>query len=66
MVLAPPLVISENEVDEIVVKLKSAIDRTAKDCGKVCESRITIRKCVFANVSRDIENCCVKKPYFRD
>jgi len=34
MVLAPPLVIRESEIDEIVTKLKSAIDRTAKDCGK--------------------------------
>jgi len=34
MVLAPPLVIRENEIDEIVAKLKSAIDRTAKDCAK--------------------------------
>jgi putrescine aminotransferase len=35
MVLAPPLVILESEVDEIIVKLKSAIDRTAKDCAKL-------------------------------
>lgn len=34
MVLAPPLIIRENEIDEIVAKLKSAIDRTAKDCAK--------------------------------
>lgn len=34
MVLAPPLIISEGEVDEIIMKLKSAIDRTAKDCSK--------------------------------
>lgn len=34
MVLAPPLIIREGEVDEIVAKLKSAIDRTAKDCSK--------------------------------
>lgn len=34
MVLAPPLVIRESEIDEIVGKLKSAIDRTAKDCDK--------------------------------
>ena len=34
MVLAPPLIIRESEVDEIVAKLKSAIDRTAKDCSK--------------------------------
>jgi len=31
MVLAPPLVVT-TEVDEIIIKLKSAIDRTAKDC----------------------------------
>ncbi len=35
MVLAPPLVVSEGEVEEIVAKLKSAIDRTARDCGKL-------------------------------
>ena len=35
MVLAPPLIISENEVEEIVAKLKAAIDRTARDCGKL-------------------------------
>jgi putrescine---pyruvate transaminase len=35
MVLSPPLIISESEVDEIVVKLKDAIDRTAKDFGKL-------------------------------
>jgi adenosylmethionine-8-amino-7-oxononanoate aminotransferase len=34
MVLAPPLIICESEIDEIVTKLKSAVDRTAKDCGK--------------------------------
>jgi putrescine aminotransferase len=34
MVLAPPLIIRESEVDEIVAKLKSAIDRTARDCAK--------------------------------
>ncbi len=34
MVLAPPLIIREGEIDEIVAKLKSAIDRTAKDCAK--------------------------------
>ena len=34
MVLSPPLVISNAEVDEIITKLKSAIDRTARDCGK--------------------------------
>ena len=35
MVLAPPLTISENEIEEIVAKLKSAIDRTAKYCAKL-------------------------------
>ena len=35
MVLAPPLIISEDEIEEIVAKLKAAIDRTAKDCGKI-------------------------------
>jgi putrescine aminotransferase len=34
MVLSPPLVISKDEVDEIITKLKSAIDRTAKDCDR--------------------------------
>ena len=35
MVLAPPLTISEREVDEIVTKLKHAIDSTAKDFGRM-------------------------------
>ena len=35
MVLAPPLVTRESEIDEIVAKLGTAIDRTAKDCGKL-------------------------------
>ena len=35
MVLAPPFIISENEVEEIVTKLKFAIDKTAKDFGKM-------------------------------
>ncbi len=35
MVLAPPLIVSESEIDEIVAKLKSAIDRTARDCGRL-------------------------------
>ena len=35
MVLAPPFTISESEVDEIVAKLKAAIDNTAKDYGKM-------------------------------
>ncbi len=34
MVLAPPLVISESEVEEIIAKLKAAIDATARDFGK--------------------------------
>jgi putrescine aminotransferase len=34
MVLAPPLIVSQAEVEEIVAKLISAIDRTAKDVGK--------------------------------
>jgi putrescine aminotransferase len=34
MVLAPPLTISESEIEEIIAKLKSAIDRTAKDLGR--------------------------------
>jgi putrescine---pyruvate transaminase len=35
MVLSPPLVISESEVDEIIVKAKEAIDLTARDFGKM-------------------------------
>ncbi len=35
MVLAPPFVISEAEIEEIVTKAKQAIDRTAKDLGKL-------------------------------
>jgi putrescine aminotransferase len=35
MVLSPPLTISESEVDEIVVKLKAAIDNTARDFKKM-------------------------------
>jgi putrescine aminotransferase len=35
MVLAPPLVISEPEVEEILRKAKTAIDRTAQDFGKL-------------------------------
>jgi len=34
MVLAPPLVISTSEIEEITAKLKSAIDRTAADLRK--------------------------------
>ena len=35
MVLSPPLTISESEVDEIVAKLKAAIDNTARDFKKM-------------------------------
>jgi putrescine aminotransferase len=35
MVLAPPLVISEGEIEEILDLLESAIDRTARDFGKL-------------------------------
>jgi len=35
MVLAPPLIVTEAEIEEIVAKLKSAIDRTARDYGKM-------------------------------
>jgi len=35
MVCAPPFTISEAEVDELVAKAKDAIDRTAKDYGKM-------------------------------
>jgi putrescine aminotransferase len=35
MVLAPPLTISEAEVEEVVAKLKSAVDRTAHDFGRM-------------------------------
>ena len=35
MVCAPPLTVSEREVDEIVAKAKDAIDRTAKDFGRM-------------------------------
>ena len=35
MVCAPPLIVSEAQVEEIVAKAKSAIDRTAKDFGKL-------------------------------
>jgi len=35
MVLSPPLVIGKSEVDEIIDKAKSCIDRTAKDLGKM-------------------------------
>jgi putrescine aminotransferase len=35
MVLAPPLIASESEIDEIVSKAKDAIDLTARDVGKL-------------------------------
>ncbi len=35
MVLAPPFIISEAEVDEVIAKLKSAIDSTARDIGRM-------------------------------
>lgn len=35
MVLSPPLVISRDEVDELVRRAKSAIDATARDLGKM-------------------------------
>ncbi len=35
MVLSPPLIVSETEVDEIVAKAKYCIDMTAKDLGKI-------------------------------
>jgi putrescine aminotransferase len=35
MVLAPPFVISEQEVEEIVTKLKAAIDNTARDLKRL-------------------------------
>ncbi|MGH6878669.1 MAG: aminotransferase [Rhizomicrobium sp.] len=35
MVLAPPLIVSEAEIDEIAAKAKDAIDRTARDLGKM-------------------------------
>ncbi len=35
MVCAPPLIVSEVEVEEIVAKAKDAIDRTARDFGKM-------------------------------
>jgi putrescine---pyruvate transaminase len=35
MVLSPPLTIAESEVDEIVAKLKDAIDNTARDYKKM-------------------------------
>ena len=33
MVLAPPLVISEDEIDQIVARARAALDLTARDLG---------------------------------
>lgn len=35
MVLSPPFIVTEKEVDEIVDKAKAAIDQTARDVGKM-------------------------------
>jgi len=35
MVLAPPLTITEAEIEEIIARLKAAIDHTARDFGKM-------------------------------
>jgi putrescine aminotransferase len=35
MVMAPPLIVTEAEVEEIIALAKDAIDRTAKDLGKM-------------------------------
>jgi len=35
MVLSPPFIVTEKEVDEIVAKAKAAIDQTARDFGKM-------------------------------
>jgi putrescine aminotransferase len=35
MVLSPPLVVGESEIEEIIAKLKAAIDNTARDFGKL-------------------------------
>ncbi|HEY2033799.1 MAG TPA: aminotransferase [Rhizomicrobium sp.] len=35
MVLAPPFIVSESEVEEIIAKLKAAIDNTARDYKKM-------------------------------
>lgn len=35
MVLAPPLAIGDAEVEEAMAKLRAAVDRTARDCGKI-------------------------------
>ena len=33
MVLAPPLIITEAEIDEMVVRARTALDLTARDLG---------------------------------
>ena len=35
MVLAPPLIVSESEIEEIIAKLKAAVDNTARDMKKM-------------------------------
>ena len=35
MVLAPPLIVNEQEIEEIIAKAKDAIDRTARDFNKM-------------------------------
>jgi putrescine aminotransferase len=35
MVLSPPLIVTEKEVDEMIAKAKEAIDQTARDFGKM-------------------------------
>lgn len=35
MVLSPPFIVTEKEVDEIIAKAKDAIDQTARDFGKM-------------------------------
>jgi adenosylmethionine-8-amino-7-oxononanoate aminotransferase len=35
MVLSPPLIVTEKEVDEMIAKAKEAIDQTAHDFGKM-------------------------------
>ena len=35
MVLSPPFIVTEKEVDEMIAKAKDAIDQTARDVGKM-------------------------------
>jgi putrescine aminotransferase len=35
MVLSPPLVITRSEIDELIDRLRKAIDLTAKDLGVI-------------------------------